>query len=260
LPASFIPDSLKKNFEKDGYKMLLVNSKYKAATNEENAQIDKVIKLVKTYDSTAKVAGEGPLTKDLVEIAAIDFKNVDIVSILAIFAIILIIFKSIAIPIMLVGSIELAIFINLGIPYYKGNIIPFIASIVIGCIQLGSTVNYAILVTTRYREELRNGTQKKEAMEVTIKGTAKSVVTSALSFFAATIAVGCVAKIEIIKSLCILLSRGALISMVIILFVLPPLLVVFEKFISITTLHWKTVPKYRDKSKVLEVDFDNNKA
>lgn len=245
IPQNFIPEEIKSNFEKDGYKMLLVNSKYKAATNQENAQIDKVINIVKSYDSTAMVAGEGPLTKDLVELAAIDFKNVDIVSILAIFIIILIIFKSLSIPIVLVGSIELAIFINLGIPYYTGSVIPFIASIVIGCIQLGSTVNYAILMATRYREELRSGLDKVTAMQNTIEGSAKSVVTSAFSFFAATIAVGCVAKIEIIKSLCIMLSRGALISMVVILFVLPPLLVVTEKFISVTTLHWRDIPKLR---------------
>lgn len=243
IPGVFIPDSLKANFEKDGYKMLLVNSKYKAATDAENSQIDKVIKLVKIYDPAALVAGEGPLTKDLVEIAAVDFKNVDIVSIFAIFVIILLLFKSITLPVMLVGSIELAIFINLGIPYYTGSVIPFIASIVIGCIQLGSTVNYAILMATRYREELSSSEDKTIAMRKTIQGTAKSIVTSAFSFFGATIAVSCVAKIEIIKALCIMLSRGALISMVIILFVLPPILVVFEKLISVTTLNWRSVQR-----------------
>jgi len=243
IPGIFIPDSLKANFEKDGYKMLLVNSKYKAATDAENIQIDRVIKLVKSYDKSALVAGEGPLTKDLVEIAAVDFKNVNIVSIFAIFIIILLLFKSISLPVMLVGSIELAIFINLGIPYYTGSIIPFIASIVIGCIQLGSTVNYAILMATRYREEIRVNEDKTLAMRKTIQGTARSIVTSAFSFFGATIAVSCVAKIEIIKALCIMLSRGALISMVIILFVLPPILVIFEKLISVTTINWKSAKK-----------------
>lgn len=248
LPESFIPAELKDNFEKGGYKLLLVNSKYKAATDAENAQIDNIIKIVKSYDKDGLVAGEGPLTKDLVEMAAVDFKNVDVVSIIAIFAIILLLFKSISIPVILVGSIELAIFINMAIPYYTGSVIPFIASIVIGCIQLGSTVNYAILVTTRFREELRKGIEKHEAMEIAVQGTARSVVTSALTFFAATIGVSFVAKIEMIKTLCAMLARGALISMVIIVFVLPALLVALEKVVNATTLHWRKIPSYFSKN------------
>jgi predicted RND superfamily exporter protein len=247
LPESFLPSDLKENFEKGGYKLLIVNSKYKAATDNENAQIDKINKIVKSYDKDGIVAGEGPLTKDLVEMAAVDFKNVDIVSIIAIFAIILLLFKSFSIPVVLVGSIELAIFINMAVPYYTGSVIPFIASIVIGCIQLGSTVNYAILVTTRFREELRDGLDKFEAMRVAVQGTARSVVTSALTFFAATIGVSFVAKIEMIKTLCTMLARGALISMVIIVFVLPALLVALESVINATTLHWRTASNFLNK-------------
>lgn len=247
IPESFLPSDIKENFEKGGYKLLIVNSKYKAATDNENAQIDKINKIVKSYDKDGIVAGEGPLTKDLVEMAAVDFKNVEIVSIIAIFAIILLLFKSFSIPVVLVGSIELAIFINMAVPYYTGSVIPFIASIVIGCIQLGSTVNYAILVTTRFREELRKGIDKYEAMRVAVQGTARSVVTSALTFFAATIGVSIVAKIEMIKTLCEMLARGALISMVIIVFVLPALLVALEKVIDLTTLYWKTAPNFLNR-------------
>ncbi|MEA4826290.1 MAG: MMPL family transporter, partial [Clostridium sp.] len=226
---------IKENFEKGGYKLIVANSRYKAATNEENRQIEDLNRIVKGYDHTAMVAGEGPLTKDLIEIADTDFKRVSIASIIAIFGIILIVFRSLSVPVILVLAIQLAIFINMGIPYYTGTVLPFVASIVIGTIQLGATVDYAILLTTRFREEMRNGYDKFKAMEIAVQGSAKSIVTSALSFFAATAGVGLISNIEMISSLCILMARGALISMAIILFVLPSILLVSEKVIVATS-------------------------
>ncbi|WP_138203850.1 efflux RND transporter permease subunit [Haloimpatiens lingqiaonensis] len=240
IPESFIPKDIRDIFKQGGYNLILANSKYKAARDEENAQIDEVNKIVKSYDKGAMVAGEGPLTKDLIEIADKDFKHVSVVSIAAIFAIILILFKSISIPILLVSAIELAIFINMGIPFYTGTTIPFIASIVIGCIQLGATVDYAILMTTRFREEIRNGYDRFEAATITVKGTAKSIVTSGLTFFAATASVGIVSNMDLIKTLCGMIARGALISMGVILFILPSILIVCEKFINATTIKWKS--------------------
>lgn len=248
IPKDFIPEEIKENFEKGGYKLILVNSKYRAATDEIKDQLNDINSIVKSHDKEGYVAGEGALTKDLVEIADIDFKNVNIFSIVAIFAIILLLFYSLSIPIILVGVIELAILINMGIPFYTGTTIPFIASIVIGTIQLGATVDYAILLTTRFREEIRNGHDKFEAMRITIEGTAKSIVTSALTFFAATVGVGFIADMRIVKSLTTMISRGAIISMFIILFMLPAILIVSEKFISFTSRNWKTKLVFKLKS------------
>ncbi|KYH34449.1 membrane protein YdfJ [Clostridium tepidiprofundi DSM 19306] len=257
VPDNFISDDIKDVFKKGGHQMIVANSKYKSGSDEENAQIDSINKIIKEYDKNAMIGGEGALTKDLIEISDVDFKNVNFVSILAVFAIILIVFKSISLPAILVMAIELAIFINMGVPYYTGTVIPFVASIVIGCIQLGATVDYAILMTTRFREEIRNGYDKFEAMRITVKGSAKSIVTSALTFFAATVGVGIIASMELIKSLCIMMARGALISMGVILFILPSLLLVLEKVISFTTLHWREKPdylkKYKDKFKKSDI-------
>lgn len=239
IPESFIPKDIKDIFKKDEHNLIIVNSKYKAARNEENAQINEIIKIVKSYDKNGMVAGEGPLTKDLIEIADTDFKHVNLVSIAAIFVIILLIFTSLSIPILLVAAIELAIFINMAIPFYTGTTIPFIASIVIGCIQLGATVDYAILMTTRFREEIRNGYDKLDAARITVKGTAKSIVTSGLTFFAATASVGIVSNMDLIKTLCGMIARGALISMGVILFILPSILIVCEKVVSVTSMNWK---------------------
>lgn len=242
IPENFMPDEVKENFKKDGYNLILVNSKYKAARDEENAQIDALDKIVKKYDSKAMITGEGPLTKSLIEVADKDFKNVNYVSILAIFAIIFFLFKSVSIPVILVSSIELAIFVNMGIPHYTGTVIPFIASIVIGTIQLGATVDYTILVTNRFREELRNGHNKKVAMKIAIKESARSIVTSSLTLFSATVGVAIVSKMSLIDSLCILMARGALISMVVTVFVLPSILLVMEPIIAKTTKNWKNKP------------------
>lgn len=239
MPESFVPDEVRDIFKNDDYKLILVNSRYKAATDEENRQIDMIKNIVKKHDPEGLVAGEAPLTKDLIEIADKDFKIVNYVSIAAIFAIIMLLFKSVSLPVLLVAAIELAIYINMAIPFYTNTSIPFIASIVIGCIQLGATVDYAILLTTRFKEELFNKKDKFEAMKVSVRESAKSVVSSALTFFAATGVVALVSNISIIKTLCAMISRGALISMTVILFILPSILLVFEGVIRVTTISWK---------------------
>lgn len=239
VPEEFIPKNIREIFKSGGYNLILANSEYKAAKDEENKQIDEIIDIVKSYDKGALVAGEGPLTKDLITTSDRDFKMVSVYSIIAIFLIILIVFKSISVPILLVSAIEFAIFINMGIPYYTGNEIPFVASIVIGTIQLGATVDYAILMTSRFREELRKGYEKHEAILIAVKGSAKSIVTSGLTFFGATGAVAMVSDMSLIRSLCFLISRGALISMAVILLILPSLLLVSEGIINKTSLKWR---------------------
>lgn len=239
IPESFIPEGIRDIFKKDGYQLILANSKYKAARDEENAQIDEIIKIVKSYDENGMVAGEGPLTKDLIEIADTDFDVTSYISIAAIFAIVLFVFKSVSIPVILVAAIKLAILINMGIPFFTGTTIPFIASIVIGCIQLGATVDYAILVTTRFQEELSNGMDKFEAMKIAARTSDKSIITSALVFFCATGGVALISRIEMIKSLCAMLARGSLISAGVTIFILPSLLLISEKIISKTSMGWR---------------------
>ena len=239
IPEDFIPSDIKEIFKQGGYNLLLVNSEYKSASDELNNQILEMTDIVKSYDKDAMVTGEGALTKDLTTIADQDFKNVSVASIAAIFVIILIVFKSVSIPVLLVSAIEFAIFINMGIPYYTGTVIPFVASIVIGTIQLGATVDYAILLTSRFREEIRNGYEKKEAMRIAVQESAKSIVTSGLTFFGATGGVALVSDMALIKSLCFLMARGAIISMMVIIFVLPALLLISEGIINKTTKGWK---------------------
>ncbi len=238
IPENFIPDALKDRFEQGDYKQILINSKFKAATGEENAQIEKIESIVKKYDKTAMLTGEGVLTKDLVDIADKDFKRVNTLSTLAVFGIVLLVFTSLSIPIFLIMLISLAILINMSIPYYLGHSIPFIASIVIGSIQLGATVDYAILLTTRFREELKNGNDKFKAMEITVRESSKSIITSGLTFFGSTVGVAVISEIEIIKSLSGMIARGALISTGVILFILPGVLIATEGFIRVTSRNW----------------------
>jgi predicted RND superfamily exporter protein len=235
IVQDIIPDDLIKAVKSGGYEQLIVNSEYRAATDEAGHQIDALNKIVHKYDTNGLIGGEAPLTDDLIKIADKDFKTVNAVSIVAIFIIIAILFKSVSLPIILVLAIESAIFINLGIPYYTGTIEPFIASIVIGTIQLGATVDYAILLTSRYKEELAINSNKYEAMTISIQSSARSIVTSALSFFSATIGVGLISKLEMISALCSLMSRGAIISMFIIIFMLPAILLICHKFIIKTS-------------------------
>lgn len=230
-----IPDSLLSEVKSGGYEQIMINSKYRAATKECGVQLRELDKIVKKYDPKGLVGGEAPLTEDLIRIADTDFKKVSAVSILAIFAIIAFVFKSASIPVLLVAAIEGAIFANLGIPYYTGTVLPFIASIVLGTIQLGATVDYAILLTSRFKEELANGYDKYEAMKIAIQKCGRSIVTSGFSFFSSTIGVGLISKLEMISSLCSLMARGAIISMFVILFMLPGLLLLSEKLIEKTS-------------------------
>lgn len=235
IPENFLPNELLEQVKKGGYEGIIVNSKYKSATNEVAVQLDEINEIVKKYDPEGLVGGEAPLTNDLVTIADSDFKKVSIFSIVAIFLIIMVIFKSISVPVLLVLAIELAIFINLGIPYYTGTTIPFISSIVIGTIQLGATVDYAILLTSRFKEELSNTNDKKEAMIKALQSSSRSIITSAFTFFGATAGVGIISELEMISSLCVLMARGAIISMLVILFVLPGVLLMFEDIIVKTS-------------------------
>ena len=235
IDQEMIPDEILSELKAGGYEEILLNSKYRAASDECNAQLTEVEHIVHKYDPEGLVGGEAPLTKDLIRIADTDFKKVSAASIIAIFLIIAIVFKSISLPVILVAAIECAIFANLGIPYYTGKIEPFIASIVLGTIQLGATVDYAILLTSRFKEELGYNDNKFEAMQAAIKHSGGSIMTSALSFFSATIGVGVISQLELIGSLCSLMSRGALISMFMIIFILPGLLLVFEPVIRKTS-------------------------
>ncbi|QYE98933.1 efflux RND transporter permease subunit [Paraclostridium sordellii] len=236
-----LPSNLLNSVKAGGYEQLIVNSKYRAATDEAGIQIKKLNEIVHKYDKNGLIGGEAPLTDDLIKIADTDFKTVSFVSIIAIFVIIAVVFKSISLPVILVLAIESAIFINLGIPYYTNTIEPFIASIVIGTIQLGATVDYAILLTSRYKEELSVNENKFEAMRISIQSSARSIVTSALSFFSATIGVGLISKLEMISALCSLMARGAIISMFIIIFMLPAILLTFNSLIIKTSKNF--IPK-----------------
>ena len=235
VPSDMIPESVSSMLKNDKYPLLLVNSEYKVASDEVNAQIKTLNKILHKYDKNGMLIGEGPLTADLIDITDQDFKTVSAVSIGIIFVIILVLFKSISLPVILVGVIEFAIFVNMGIPYYTGTKLPFVASIVIGTIQLGSTVDYAILMTTRYKRERNHGANKHDAITTAHRVSAQSIMVSALSFFAATIGVGLYSNIDMISSLCILMARGALISMVVVIFVLPSMFMVFDKVIVKTS-------------------------
>lgn len=231
IPKEMIPDKVKDELESGEYKMMMILSEYKVASNEVNEQCDALENIAKSYDSKAMLVGEAPCTRDLIRITDKDFATVSEVSIGVIFLIILFVFKSVSLPIILVGVIELAIFINMGIPFYTGTVLPFIASIVIGTIQLGSTVDYAILMTTRYKKERENGVERRNAVLIAHKASVKSIIVSALSFFAATFGVGLVSNIDMIASLCNLMARGALISMFIVLTMLPTMLYLFDRLI-----------------------------
>ena len=235
IPEDMIPDSVTEALKNDDYQLILVNSEYKVASDELNAQIKELNQILHSYDEGGMLIGEGPLTADLIDITDKDFKTVSAISIGIIFLIILILFKSISLPVILVSVIEFAIFVNMGIPYYMGTKLPFVASIVIGTIQLGSTVDYAILMTTRYKRERNHGAEKYDAITTAHRVSAQSIMVSALSFFAATIGVGVYSNIDMISSLCILMARGALISMVVVIFVLPSVFMVFDKVIVKTS-------------------------
>lgn len=239
ISDNILDEDIKNMYSTDKYKMILINSKYDIATDKLNQQIAKIQQIVDEYDSKAIVAGEGPLMKDLVEITDQDFHNVNYTSIIVIFVLMVIVLKSISLPILLVAAIEFAIFVNMGIPYFTQTRIPFIASVVIGTIQLGATIDYAILMTTKYLEERKNGNDKNKAVSSALNNSINSIFVSGMCFFAATIGVGLVSKIDMIGSLCTLIARGAIISMIVVIFIVPSLLLLFDKLIMRTTLKMK---------------------
>lgn len=236
FPKEMLPADLLSVVQNDEYELLMVSSEYAVASDEVNAQCEKLDQILDKYDTKGMLIGEAPCTKDLINITDEDFKRVSAVSILAIFAIILLVFKSISLPIILVAVIEFAIFINMGIPAYTGKVLPFIASIVIGTIQLGATVDYAILMTNKYKLARYNGYEKKEAITQALQGSIQSIIVSALSFFSATFGVGVYSNIDMISSLCILMSRGAIISMFVVIFILPSMFMIFDKAIVKTSV------------------------
>ena len=239
IPQEFLPAKTVSELKGEDYQIMMIATDYKIASDEINNQISKVNDIVKSYDSKAMVVGEAPCTKDLITITDKDFKTVSAVSIVAIFVIILFVLKSISLPIILVSAIEFAIFVNMGIPYFTHTQIPFIASVVIGTIQLGATVDYAILMTTRYKKERSQGYAKKEAIQIALSTSIPSIIVSALGFFAATFGVGCIASVDMIGSLCTLMARGAIISMFVVIFILPSLFVLCDKLIINTSLGFK---------------------
>lgn len=247
VPEEMLPEDLKSMVQGDNYEVEFVASDYASATDEQNAQIEKVDAIVKGYSPASMVIGEAPLMKDLADVADVDIRNVNIVSIGAIFLIILLVFKSISIPLILVLVIEFAIFVNMAIPFYTGTELPFVASIVIGTVQLGSTVDYAILMTSKYQRARSRGQGKIEAIKEAHRSSMKSILVSGVSFFAATFGVGLYSEIDMISAICTLLSRGAVISMIVVICVLPTMFMVFDKVICKTSAGF--LPKGAKKQK-----------
>ena len=239
IPREMVPDSVTKILKSDKWQLMLVGSEYKVASDEENAQIDELSKILKSYDKDGMLIGEAAATKDLIDITDHDFKVVNIVSIAAIFIIILVALRSVSLPIILVAVIEFAITVNMGVPCFTNTTIPFIASVVIGTIQLGATVDYAILMTTRYKTERNAGKDKHEAVTIALSTSMKSIMVSALGFFASTFGVGVYSSVDMISQLCTLMSRGAIVSMITVICILPSMLMLFDKVIINTTMGMK---------------------
>lgn len=249
IPDFFIPEALRDMLKQDGWQMMMVNSEYPTASDEVSAQLEEVGGIVKRYDPEALITGEAVLTDDLIVTSAVDFKVTNYISLAAIFLIIAVVFRSISMPVVLVAAIELAIFINQGIPYFTGTIIPFVSPTIIGCVQLGATVDYAILMATRFREELQDGKSREEAICIAATSSDASIITSSLVLFCSTLGVGTISEIEIISSICMMLARGALISAVISMFIMPPVLCVCEPVFHRTSLHWrKAAPPKKKKA------------
>lgn len=246
IPEDLIPSDLRELFHAGQHRMLLANSSFGPGTAQQDQQLAQMNAILKRYDPNGTITGEAAMTSDLIRIADVDFRNVSITSILAVFAIVAIVFKSISIPVLLVAGIQAAITINLGIPYFTGAVLPFVASIVVGTIQLGATVDYAILVTTRFKEELAGGNSVRDAARIAAEQCSTSILTSGLTFFVATASVAAISKIDLIGGLCMLISRGALISMFVILLILPALLILAAPVIQHTTLRWPRTSK-KDK-------------
>ena len=239
LPEAFLPDAVTSTLKSDRWQLLLINSEYRVASAAVNTQIDALNTILKRYDEGAMLIGEGPCMKDMIETTDTDFKVVNTISIVAIFVIILLVEKSISLPFILVAVIELAIFINLGLPHFLGQSLPFIAPICISTIQLGATVDYAILMTTRYKSERAAGQDKRTAVTTALSTSIPSILVSALGLFAATFGVAVYSDIDIISSMCSLMARGAIISMFCVVLILPAMLMLFDKIIRATTLGFK---------------------
>ena len=241
IPEEIIPEDIKSVFQTGDYQLVVISSDYELATDELNEQVDKINSIIKEYDDSALLAGEGPLMKDLVEISDHDFNSVNSVSIAVIFVIMIFVLKSISLPVILMIVIEFAIFLNMGISTYTNTTLPFIASIVIGTIQLGATIDYAILITTKYINLRKEGKDKKEAVREALGTSISSIIVSGLCFFGATFGVGICSKIGMIASLCTLMARGAIISMITVIMILPAFLMLFDKLICKTTVGMRKV-------------------
>lgn len=239
IPDFFIPDAVKDMLKQGGYQMMMVNSSYDTASDAVSEQLAQMTAIINSYDPDAMITGEAAMTDDLISTTAVDFKVTNYISIAAIFLIIAIVFQSISVPLALVATIELAIFINQGIPYFTGTYVPFVAPTVISCVQLGATVDYAILMTSRFQEELRKGKGRMEAALIAADTSDTSIITSALVMFCATLGVSFVSSIDLIGSICIMLARGALISAVVCMFLMPAILCVCEPVFNKTSLHWR---------------------
>ena len=240
IPESILPQDVLSKVRSDRYQLMLINSAYVISSDEVNAQIDALNTILKKYDKGGMLIGEAPCTKDLIACTDHDFTVVSLISIAAIFVIILLVQKSISLPVLLVAVIELAIAANLCIPYYTGMKLPFVGPILISTIQLGATVDYAILLTTRYKQNRLSGLDRKEAVEKAVASAARSILVSGLGFFAATYGVGLYSNVDMISAMCRLIARGALLSVAVVMLLLPALLLLLDKFIVHTTFDMKT--------------------
>ncbi len=236
IPESVLPESITSLLKGDKWELMMIGSEYSVASDECNDQIDKLNTILKSYDESGLLIGEGPCTKDMIEITDTDFQVVNLISIIAIFIIILLVEKSITLPVILIAIIELAIFINLGLPHYFGQSLPFIAPICISTIQLGATVDYAILMTTRYKSERIRGENKRSAIKIALTTSIPSIIVSGAGLFAATFGVALYSDIDMISSMCMLMARGAIISMICVIIFLPAALMLCDKVICKTTL------------------------
>ena len=247
IPDFFVPSEVKDMLRQEGYQLMMINSSYEPATDQVARQLDQMNEIIFHYDPEAMVTGEGAMYRDLIDTSSVDFQITNYISIAAIFLIIAFVFRSVTVPLVLVATIELAIFINQGCCYFLGTEIPFIAPTIISCVQLGATVDYAILMTSRFQEELRSGKSREEAIRIAASSSDASIVTSALVLFCATLGVSFVSSIDLIGSICVMLSRGALISALVSIFLMPAVLYVCEPVFSKTGLNWRNAPPPRER-------------
>jgi predicted RND superfamily exporter protein len=253
IPEEMLPDSIRSILKTERYQLLLISSEYTVSTDEVNRQIDELNQIIKAYDADGMLIGEAPCTKDLIEVTSHDFKVVDAISILSIFVIIALVLKSFSLPFILVAVIEFAVFLNLGLPYYTGTELPFIAPICLSTIQLGATVDYAILMTTRYKQERYQGKEKQEAIEIALETSIPSIIVSALGFFAATFGVAVYSNVDIIKSLCSLMARGAIVSMVSVICIMPGMYRVFDGLICRTSRGFRKKDEKKEEKNYVAV-------